>query len=106
MVTVEYRVDPSRVAEFSRAMQALRRVRRRDGALSWGLYEDSASPGLMLETFVLESWLEHLRQHERVTHTDHALQDEVARFHLGPGKPVVRHLVAPARELPASRRRV
>ncbi len=106
MVTVEYRVDPSRVAEFSRAMQALRRVRRRDGALSWGLYEDSASPGLMLETFVLESWLEHLRQHERVTHTDHALQDEVARFHLGPGKPVVRHLVAPARELPAARRRV
>ncbi|MGE0666407.1 MAG: MFS transporter [Sphingomonadales bacterium] len=97
MVIVEYRIDPARSAEFTRAMDALRRVRRRDGALSWSLYEDPSDPGLMTETFVLESWLEHLRQHERVTEADHALQDEIARFHLGPGKPVVRHLIAPSR---------
>lgn len=97
MVTVEYRVDPARVAEFAHAMDSLRRVRRRDGAISWNLYEDPSQPGLMVETFVLESWLEHLRQHERVTHTDHALQEDIARFHLGPDKPVVRHLIAPAR---------
>ncbi|MEN3952894.1 MFS transporter [Iodidimonas sp. SYSU 1G8] len=95
MVTVEYRIDPLRVPEFTRAMGEMRRIRRRDGAMSWSLYEDAARPGLMIETFVLESWLEHLRQHERVTHTDHALQDEVQKYHLGPDKPVVRHLIAP-----------
>ncbi len=97
MVTVEYRVDPARVAEFVGEMDRLRRSRRRDGAISWSLYEDPSRPGLMTETFVLESWLEHLRQHERVTEADHALQDQIARFHLGPEKPAVRHLVAPAR---------
>jgi MFS family permease/quinol monooxygenase YgiN len=97
MVTVEYRIDPARVAEFTLEMQRLRRIRRRDGAISWSLYEDSADPGLMMEVFVVESWLEHLRQHERVTHADHAVQDEIARFHLGPDGPVVRHLVAPVR---------
>lgn len=95
MVSVEYRIDPARVAEFSLAMRAMRRMRRRDGALSWSLYEDAAQPGLMIETFLLESWLEHLRQHERVTHTDHAAQDEIQGFQLGEGKPVVRHWIAP-----------
>jgi hypothetical protein len=49
----------------------------------------------MIETFVLESWLEHLRQHERVTHTDHATQDQIHGFQLGEDKPVVRHWIAP-----------
>ena len=35
----------------------------------------------MVETFLVESWLEHLRQHERVTNADRVLQDAVHRFH-------------------------
>lgn len=96
MIMVEYRIDPARTADFTAAMQALRRIRHRDGALSWGLYEDAAEPGRMLESFVLESWLEHLRQHERVTHADRENQEAVKAFHLGPEPPVVRHLIAPA----------
>lgn len=95
MITVEYRIDPARVAEFTDAMQGLRRIRRRDGAMSWSLYEDAAEPGLMLESFVVESWLEHLRQHERVTHADQEDQALIHAFHLGPDRPIVRHLIAP-----------
>lgn len=95
MVTVEYRVDPARMAEFVHAMQQMRRIRRRDGATSWYLLQDSATPGLLIESFMLESWLEHLRQHERTTHADHEDQMAVHIFHIGPEPPVVRHLIQP-----------
>jgi MFS family permease len=39
------------------------------------------------------SWLEHLRQHERVTSADRLLQDEIARFVKG-GAPKVTHWIA------------
>jgi hypothetical protein len=54
-------------APFLAALEKLARERRRDGAYSWGVFEDAADHGRMVETFLVESWLEHLRQHERVT---------------------------------------
>lgn len=94
LVTVEYRVALERAAEFTSTMQEMRRVRRRDGAISWGLFEDTAQPGRWLETFELESWLEHLRQHERVTVEDRRLQERVQAFHRGGALLKVTHLVA------------
>ena len=78
-------------------MQAVRRIRRRDGAIRWGLYEDAAIPGRYLETFVVESWAEHLRQHERVTVSDRDMEALAQAFHQGPEPPKVTHLIA-ARE--------
>lgn len=49
------------------AMQGLRRQRMRTGAFQWGLYSDAADPSRYVETFLNESWAEHLRQHGRVT---------------------------------------
>ena len=43
--------------------------------------------------FVVASWEEHLRQHERVTNADRVLQDAVSRFHCA-GSPKVSHLIA------------
>jgi MFS family permease len=94
LVQIEYRIDPKRIAEFGAAMWTLRRMRRRDGALSWALYEDAALPGLMIEVFMVESWLEHLRQHERVTHSDRADQDSVELFLIPESAPIVRHMLA------------
>ena len=74
LVTVEYSIDPASAREFARAMQLMRRIRRRDGALRWGLFEDAATPGRFIETFVVESWAEHLRQHERVTISDREIR--------------------------------
>ena len=50
-----------------------------------------------VETFMFKSWLEHLRQHERVTNADRLLQDAVHRFHCE-GEPIVTHLIAPDRD--------
>jgi hypothetical protein len=50
-----------------KAMMELEGERRRDGAFAWNIFEDLAQKGRFVETFMLDSWLEDLRQHERVT---------------------------------------
>jgi MFS family permease len=94
LVTVEYSIDPATAREFARAMQLMRRIRRRDGAIRWGLFEDAATPGRYIETFVVESWVEHLRQHERVTFSDREIETQAFAFHLGEGPPKVTHWIA------------
>src|SRR3989442_10650879 len=74
MVTIEYRVDPAKRAEFVAAMQEVREMRRRNGAYYWELYHDSANPAHFVETFMDESWIEHMRQHERVSVADREVQ--------------------------------
>jgi MFS family permease len=92
MVMIEYDVQPAHRDAFIDAMDAVARERRRDGAYAWGLYEDAATPGRLVETFVVESWMEHLRQHQRVTKADETLQARAHR-HLRKA-PVVTHLVS------------
>jgi quinol monooxygenase YgiN len=94
LVTVEYRIDPKNRDEFLAAFEGLAQERRRDGAFAWGVFEDAAEEGRMVETFLVESWLEHLRQHERATNADRVLQETVQRFHTE-GTPKVTHLIEP-----------
>jgi predicted MFS family arabinose efflux permease len=93
LVTVEYQIDPRDRAAFLAALAKLCRQRRRDGAYAWGVFEDTAKAGRMVETFLVESWIEHLRQHERVTNADRVIEDAVLRFH-AEGAPIVTHLIA------------
>jgi len=64
-VTVEYDVDPEQAAAFSSAMRSLRRLRKRDGAVRWTLYQDAARPSRWVEAFLLRSWLDDLRHQRR-----------------------------------------
>ena len=98
LVTVEYRIDPARAAEFLSAMRAVETERRRDGAFAYGLYEDAADPGRWLEWFLVESWAEHRRQHARVTRADADGQERAKAFHIGASPPAVRHHLAPKRK--------
>jgi predicted MFS family arabinose efflux permease len=94
MVTAEYQTRSEDRASFLEAMEMLRRQRRRDGAYDWSIYEDVAHEGCFVETFYLSSWLEHLRQHERVTEADRAAEAAVRHFHIGDAPPRVTHLIA------------
>jgi MFS family permease len=80
MVTIEYRVDPARRADFVAAMRDVREMRRRNGAFFWELFHDSADPTRFLESFMDESWTEHLRQHERVSVADREVQRRANQF--------------------------
>jgi hypothetical protein len=95
LVLVRYRVDPARAEEFAAAMRPMRRVRRRDGAYRWGVFEDVADPGCFVETFVVRSWAEHLRQHERFTADDLLVRDRVLAFHVEDEPPRVSHFIHP-----------
>ena len=70
LVTVEYTVASEDRGAFAAALAANAHVRRRDGAIYWHHFIDTADPRRHLEVFVVESWLEHMRQHERVTRAD------------------------------------
>ncbi|MFO1039295.1 MAG: MFS transporter [Geminicoccaceae bacterium] len=97
IVTVEYRVAEGATPGFVAALDDLGRERRRDGAVSWGLFEDAADPGRWLEHFVEESWLDHRRHHARVTRGDAEIQARI-RDLLRPGtEPIVTHWLAPSR---------
>lgn len=97
LVTVEYQIMPSDRERFLSALERLGRERRRDGAYAWGIFEDAAKEGRFVETFLVESWLEHLRQHERVTNADRVLQKSIRNFLQG-GKPTVTHFIAAERK--------
>lgn len=58
LITLEYRIDPVNAEEFNQAMQALSKIRRRDGAIQWGLYQDLSNPSRFVETLLVESWAE------------------------------------------------
>ncbi|TLX57741.1 MFS transporter [Stutzerimonas nosocomialis] len=94
LIQIEYRVAPKDRTDFLKALARLSAERRRDGAYTWGVAEDAADPQLMLEWFHVESWAEHLRQHQRVSKADADIQSEVLRFHRGETRPVVRHFLA------------
>jgi MFS family permease/quinol monooxygenase YgiN len=94
VITIEYLIRDEDVDAFRDAMAPVSTTRYRDGAVSWLLSRDTEDPRKWLEVFMVESWGEHLRQHDRVTIADREVQERAKVFHLGPDKPAVRHFIA------------
>ena len=93
MVTVEYHINPGDAPEFVVAAHELEQIRRRSGAFAWGIFEDMGVPGRYIEYFMSESWLDHLRQHERLTIADRLTEEKAQAFQCGDTRPKVSHLV-------------
>jgi Transmembrane secretion effector len=70
LVTTEYHAVAGHEAELLAALEDARFSRRRTGASSWRVWQDSTAEDRILEQFVVASWDEHLRQHERVSKRD------------------------------------
>jgi predicted MFS family arabinose efflux permease len=93
LVTVEYNIRPEDRVPFFAAVNKFADERRRDGAFEWNVFEDLSASGRFVETFLLDSWLDHLRQHRRVTGSDRGLQEAVNRFQVE-GTPKVNHFIS------------
>jgi MFS family permease len=93
LISVRYQIDPAQEEEFVAAVHELRPIRLRDGAMRWGLFKDAADPTRYVETFLVESWAEYLRQRERLTVSDLAVRSKVYAFHKGEGRPRVSRMV-------------
>lgn len=94
LIQIEYRIRQHDIPAFLHAMQHVAKERRRDGAYAWGVAEHTGEPERVIEWFMVESWAEHLRQHQRVSKADADMQAEAMRFHIGPGRPHVHHFLA------------
>ncbi len=93
LVTIEYHIDPQEAAAFRAAMFQLRETRLRDGAFRCSLFADLEDPTHYRETFLVGSWAEHLRQHDRATVEDQRIEMAVQGFHRGAQPPRVSHLL-------------
>ena len=105
LVKIEYKIDKEGqqqqqnnksilLNDFLISLKDLSKIRKRDGAIQWGVYRDGTDPHIFIENFVVESWAEHLRQHERLTAADIEILDKVRSFHIGDKPPVVTHYIA------------
>lgn len=97
LTVLEYHVAEARKAAFQEAMREVRRIRIRDGAVRWSLFQDLTppEPGLsrFVESFLSSSWGEHLRQHHRATVEDRAVIRRAYGLAVE-SKPRIRHLIA------------
>jgi hypothetical protein len=93
---MDYKVLPENKEAFLEAMNPVRRLRLRDGAMRWALFEEPDQPQdgaiRFLETYLSTTMGEHLRQHHRATAQDRAVLSGAYAFTEG-GKPHTRHLV-------------
>jgi MFS family permease len=94
-VTLTYDVRPDVHQQFLSALKRVRRVRRRTGAVQWAVYRDAERPDQFIEVFIVPTWDEHLRQHERRTTTDLQLQNDLRPFLRDRELPHAKHYVAP-----------
>jgi len=99
LVTVKYVIDPAKAPEFLHHIHKYERVRRRDGAISWGIFVDTEAQNTYLESFKVDSWAEHERQHNRFTQSDSEIEEHVLSYAIKPIE--VQHYIY-AREGPRS----
>lgn len=94
MITLEYQIDPGRREEFESIMAESRSARLRQGAVSWGLFEDTQQPGRFVEYFACDTWADYLRRFDRFTAMDERLQSMRYAFHLGDAPPRISRFIA------------
>jgi MFS family permease len=93
VITIEYRIREEDVREFLALMVERRRVRRRDGARHWHLLRDLAEPELWTERYDTPTWLDYVRQAERITQADARIVDQLRELHRGGEPPQVRRKI-------------
>ncbi len=94
METMHYRVTPPQRDAFLAAMAEVRMVRGRAGALFWQLYEDIAHPDGWMETWAMESWIDHLREATRMSEADQAVLARASAFQRDPSVPIPHRYIA------------
>ena len=93
VITIEYIIRPEDILEFLAAMAERRRIRRRDGALSWRLLRDLADPQVWVERYETPTWLDYVRHTNRMTQDDAVVPQRLRALHRGSEPPRVRRMI-------------
>lgn len=94
LVVIDRKIDRGQEADFLEAVRPLKMLRLRDGAIRWNLFRDITDPSHFIESFIIESWIEYLRQHERSTVSDQEIEERVDAFHVGDVPSETHHYIA------------
>ncbi|HTF67024.1 MAG TPA: MFS transporter [Edaphobacter sp.] len=92
-ILIDYYINPEDYNAFVHAIHQMKNVRLRDGAMRWGIFQDASDPRHLQETFIMESWIDHLRQLERFTASDLTIRDRVFSFHRDKEPPRITHTI-------------
>lgn len=95
MITIRYQLADQEVSEFLELMGQLEKSRRRDGAYEWHIMQDSTTRGVYTEFYMVYTWLDHLRQHERITNQDALIQQQIRSLLVDETAPIITHYVKP-----------
>jgi MFS family permease len=93
VVEIEYRVAQDNARAFHNVMQDVQLSRQRNGAYGWSIARDIADPELWTERYHCPTWFDFLRQRNRATQSERALQQRAVDFHIGPDPVRVRRML-------------
>jgi len=89
MVTIQYHIHQDKTDDFLNLMNQLQVIRKRNGAYFWQIFHDANDHHLFSEVYMSESWLETLRQRDRMTYHEMAIRDQVMTMHIGDSAPTI-----------------
>lgn len=93
VVEIEYCVALENARAFHNLMQEVQLSRQRNGAYGWSIARDIADPKLWTERYHCPTWLDYLRQRNRWTKAERALDREALAFHVGPEPVRIRRML-------------
>ena len=93
VVEIEYRVAQENARAFHEIMQDVQLFRQRNGAYGWSIARDIADPELWTERYHCPTWFDYLRQRNRSTQSERAMEQRAIAFHVGPGPVRVRRML-------------
>jgi MFS family permease len=92
-VEIEYRVMPENWPDFQAAMAARSRIRKRDGARNWALWQDLAERTRWIESYRVATWADYLRHIARRTEADRENHEALVAFDTSAGGPTARRYI-------------
>lgn len=93
VVEVEYRVRQENARAFYNVMQEVQLLRQRNGAHAWSIARDIADPESWIERYRCPTWFDYLRQRNRSTSSERAIEKKARAFHVGAGPVRVRRML-------------
>ncbi|PJG50326.1 MFS transporter [Bradyrhizobium forestalis] len=93
VVELEYRVASENARAFHNLMQDIQLYRQRNGAYGWSIARDIGDPELWTERYHCPTWLDYLRQRNRWTQSERALDEQATAFHIGPEPVRIRRML-------------
>lgn len=93
VVELEYRVSSKNARAFHKMMLDVQLYRQRNGAYGWSIARDIADPELWTERYHCPTWLDYLRQRNRWTQAERALEEQAMAFHIDPEPVRVRRML-------------